>query len=228
MANTDGKLTFEQWYYQTYHRSVYSGPVDPNAMQAYKAYLGSTSGYSDYLKQYQNGDMSAVDFQGLLANNGIEQTPEQTQWLNNQISLEAVQDERDYNTQMRDSSLTSAASQLSSLGLNPASVISTGGAGIGNTGAVADTSKGNPALEKAMADFQAKAAMTRTLVGLIGGLGSAGIIGGSRYLTQKAAAAAASSAANSGLSVIKNKSLYGGINSKNWDKKWSNMMYMFD
>lgn len=202
----------------------------PYTEAAYKRYVEqyNSSQYNQYLNQYQNGDMSAVNFQGALANNGIQISPEQTQWLNNELSIEAVKSQQDYNTQMRDSSITSAANQLGSLGLNPASVISTGGAGIGNSGAVADTSKSNPALDKAMQDFQAKAAMTRTIVGLIGGLGTAGIIGGSRLLAKHAASAAAAATANSGLNALKKASNSSGITSKNWERKWADMMLYFD
>ena len=151
---------------------------------------------------YKKGDYgTAIDFQGLLASNGIQMTPEQSKWLDNEVNQQVVNEAREYNTDMRDSSLTSASNQLASLGLNPASVLQTGGAGIGSS-PVADTSKSNPSLEKAMASFNQKAALTRTLLGLLGGLGSAGILGSTRLLARKAASVAAASAANSGIKAI--------------------------
>lgn len=196
-------LSYQEWLKA--NGFIGRNPNDPYLEGAYKQYLTNynSSQYNHYLNEYHNGNMSAVDFQGALANNGIYSSPEQTQWLNNQAAIEQTEAERAYNTQMRDSSITSAANQYASLGLNPASVMSTGGAGIGNTGAVADTSKANPALDKALQDFNNKASMTRTIVGLIGGLGSAGIIGGSRLLARSAASAAAAATANSGLNVLK-------------------------
>lgn len=199
-------MTFAEWLYINGYQNIQ--PNSPKGKTLYRIFQQSqsdanTAGYNYYLDQYNKGDISAIGFQGALANNGIQATPEQTQWINNEISQQVTSEARDYNTQMRDSDITSAADQLSSLGLNPASVIQTGGSGTGYTGMTSDTSKGNPALEKAMADFNAKAAMTRTIVGLIGGLGSAGILGGSRLLAKKAASVAASSAAHSGLKAIK-------------------------
>lgn len=214
-------LSFEAWLAQTYGirdiRGLSKADLQRYTIE-YSKYRQTYKepekplGYDDYLQQYQHGDIDAIDFQGVLANNGIQTTPEQTQWINNEISQQVTNEARDYNTQMRDSSLTSSASQLSSLGLNPASVLQTGGSGIGSS-PVSDTSKANPAQEKAMADFQNKAALTRTLIGLVGGLGSAGILGGTRFLARRAASVAASSAANSGIRAVT-----GQGEKLDWDK----------
>lgn len=160
---------------------------------------------SQYLVgQYRDGQLgSARDITGMMSQYGIQSTPEVTQYLNNEMQVDETNAARDYNTQMRDTSITSSAEQLASLGLSPNNVLSTGGSGIGSSGMTADISKANPALDKAMADFNQKASMTRTIIGLIGGLGSAGIIGGSRLLARKAASAAASSMAHSGLQALK-------------------------
>lgn len=198
-------MNFEAWLKSNFGLSVDDFNNLDNYQKANYSLMFSklkNSSNPNIISNYQSGISSALDLQGALSSAGVSLTPESTQWLNNSLSTEAVEDERAYNTQMRDTSITSAANQLGSLGLNPASVIQTGGAGIGNTGAVADISKSNPALEKAMNDFNQKAAMTRTIVGLIGGLGSAGILGSSRLLAKKAASVAASSTAHSGLKAI--------------------------
>lgn len=201
-------------------------PQDANGKRRDYLYLlyqksmtdGNKALYQNYVDQYKKGDMTAIDLQGALANSGVSVSPEQTQWINNEISQQVTNEARDYNTQMRDTDLTSAANQLSGLGLNPASVIQTGGSGTGSSGMVADTSKGNPAQEKYLADFNSKAAMTRTIVSLIGGLGAAGIYGGSRLLAQKAANVAASATANSGMKYIKKMS------DSQLDKKWNQLL----
>lgn len=214
-------MSFVDWLILNgYDSSAASGPKGQVLYRMYQKAMenGNKALYNNYVEQYQKGDMTAIDLQGALANSGVQVSPEQTQWINNEISQQVTNESRDYNTQMRDSDLTSAASQLGSLGLNPASVIQTGGSGTGSSGMVADTSKGNPAQERYLADFNAKAAMTRTIVGLIGGLGSAGIFGGSRLLAQKAANVAASATANSGMKYIKKMS------DSQLDKQWNQLL----
>lgn len=210
-------MTFAEWLYLHGYDSSYADITSSKGQMLYRQYQkalkdGNAGVYNQYVDKYKNGDITAIDLQGALANSGVQISPEQSQWINNEISQQVTNEARDYNTEMRDSSLTSSAGQLASLGLNPASVLQTGGSGIGSS-PVSDTSKGNPALEKSLADFNQKAALTRTLVGLIGGLGSAGILGSTRLLARKAASVAAASAANSGIHAIRSS---GG--EANWNK----------
>lgn len=162
--------------------------------------------YRNYVEQYLlsglgDNSISAIDAQNALASSGISASTTFTEYLNNMLSRQATSEANDYNTQMRDTSLTSAADQLSSLGLSGSNVISTGGAGIGSS-SVASVDKSNGALQERLNQFNNSAQMSRTLLSLVGGLASAGIFGGSRLLAQRAAAKMAASTAHAA-SIIK-------------------------
>lgn len=177
-----------------------------NAILEWQNELSRTSGKNiDVLGQYDaagaykkmtEGKISALEAQGQLAGAGIDLTPEQTEFLNNKISQEASDKANEFTEHMRDTSITSAADQYSSLGLNPASVMQTGGAGIGGS-STADVSNRNTAQEKMLNQVNQKAAMTRTMLGIVGGLASAGIYGGAITAGRVAAARIASSTAHS-------------------------------
>ena len=95
----------------------------PDDQDALKLLLSTPQGaslwklYGAKQSAEQSGDWR--EYQGVVSSTpGVTQTPEQTQWLNNQIANQATEEARGYETEMRDTSLTSAAQQLQGLGLS--------------------------------------------------------------------------------------------------------------
>lgn len=168
--------------------NIFSSPdffTHNGVWKQYKADTGGSMKYDNFInwlheylqKNYYNtGDYAGA--QGFLAGNNISMSPEYTQWMNNMISNQRTLESRGWESSMRDTELLSTAQQLSKLGLNPASTISMGRSQVPDTGA-AYVDSSNPAQQKLLQENQQKAQMARAVLGLIGGMASAGIGGAS-------------------------------------------------
>lgn len=147
--------------------------------------------YDDALsKAQETGDY--LGMQSTIANTGLTIDPFTEKWLDNMISKQNTGDAQSYETMMRDSELTSTANQLTSLGLNPASVVSMGRGAVPNVEA-ADNVKSNVAAQR----IAQKQEMTKAVLGLIGHMSSAGIGGASIGLARGIGSKMASSTVQS-------------------------------
>lgn len=140
----------------------------------------------DYAKNKFGDDY--LGLQGYLTNvRGFTYNPEWEQWLQNMINVQNTNDARAWEENMRDSELTSTASQLSSLGLNPASVVSMGRGSVPNV-AAADVGNMDSGKQRASFRFEQKENMLKRVFSILGGMASAGI-GGAAYGTARGIAA---------------------------------------
>ena len=80
---------------------------------------------------FQNGKANANDVLGAMGPSFINPTPETEKYIDNLIARENTASDRTFQTEMRDTSLTSAGAQLAQLGLSTSNVIQTGGASSG-------------------------------------------------------------------------------------------------
>jgi len=189
---------FEEWWKQNY---VPTNHYDWDRLIKDWSYKTSRPDYNDYVRDYLysgvlNKKLDPLDVQGEAAGLGIQWTPEQSEYIGNMLSQKATNEERAYETNARDTSLISTANQLSDLGLNTGSVVSLGGASAGVNSNAANLDS-NYSQNKALAQFQAKASMARTILSTISGLASVGIGGSAMAVSKIAAARIASSMAHS-------------------------------
>lgn len=192
-------LSYEEWFRLQYPNALPG--MSPERYAEYLRYKEDADPQSRIWNDLTKGNISGLDAQGQLAGAGISLSPMQNEYLNNVIAQDATNAANAYNEKMVNNSIISAANQYSSLGLNPASVMSTGGAGIGST-STADTSNRNIEQEKALNEFNEKAKTTRTVLGIVGGLVGAGIHGSSLVAARLAASKMASSAAHSAVNTL--------------------------
>lgn len=129
--------------------------------------------FSELIKKYDNGEMSALDIQAYVASHGMSLRPYEEAWLNNVLGIQATQSDRDYQTSMRDSSLVSTYEQLLKLGLNPGSTVNVGGS---SSGVSSQAARLTPS-EVSKMEFDRRTQMAKTLIGLAGGLASTGAHG---------------------------------------------------
>ena len=152
----------------------------------------------------ETGDWSS--FQQEAADKGWDLTPEQTEAMNNQISNQRTEEARTYETGMRDTSLISAADQLSQLGLSTSNVITTGGVG-SNAVQAANVSNRNISGQMALAKYNQKMNMARSMIGMVGSMAAAGIHGAALGAAKNASSVLATASAHSGLKALKSYSI---------------------
>lgn len=180
----------------------------------------------------QSGDY--VGAQGQLSNIGYELTPDTEKWLDNMIGQQNAQADRNYQTEMRDSSLLSSANQLSQLGLSPSNVIQVGGSASGVSSSPASQSFHSVASlkqQRRMNDFNQKMGLAKSMISAASSMASSGIYGSAIASVKNAGARLASATAHSGLKALKSMSVgsykdYGTPikpGSKD-DKEWDAMM----
>ena len=127
----------------------------------------------DYAKNTY-GD-NYLDMQGYLTGvKGFTYNPEWESWLNNMIAVQNQSTEHDWSQMMRDTDLTSSASQLSELGLNPASVISIG-RGSAPVMDAAGVDRSDNANSRAQRELQRKQNITNRVFSLLSGMAAAGL-----------------------------------------------------
>ena len=132
-----------------------------------------------------------LGLQGYLAQNSLSLGPDFEKWLDNMISQQNTQAQWEYEKELRDSQILSSASQYSSLGMNPAAMLS--GLASSNSLNTAENVKSSVSLQKA----QQKLEMTKAVLSMVSSMGAAGIHGASLGLARGAASKMASRAATS-------------------------------
>lgn len=136
----------------------------------------------------QQGALSAKDVQSLTSKFGMTYTPEFEKLLNNIQAQENAKTEYDREIAARDTSITSTLNQLRDNQMSTGLLSSLGGAsaGISTSAATSDTS--NISQARKMAEFNRKTTMAKTMLGVLTGMASAGIYGGSMFAGRKAVA----------------------------------------
>ena len=163
------------------------------------------------LTKIRNGDMTGLVGQGELSGIAANLSPEQTSWLSNLISEQSKQQSQDWEERMRDTQISSSASQYSALGLNPGTVAGSSlASGIGSPNA-ANVDMSNPAMQREEMEFQRKNMIAKSLLSLVSGMASAGAYGFARGAAIKAINKVGSSMANSAGNMIKGHYFRGSI-----------------
>lgn len=216
--------------YQAFVDLVNANKDDPS-FQGFLTYLSNTKKdlFDKFWNYYvsngvANGDIGANDAYAMYGSYNTGMPEETSKYLDNLISQENTASDREFQTEMRDTSLTSAGDQLSQLGLSPSNVISVGGASSGLSSAAAEVShagtSANRRQQLAMNQYNQRMGMAKSLIGMAGSMASSGIYGSALGAAKHSASAMASAASHSGLMALKTlsgKSYYDvlqGLNDK--------------
>lgn len=149
-------------------------------------------GNNDAFLALMRGDMSAEQYMGAMAKLGLKMTPEQESYLESMLANQRTNEARDYETNMANTDLLRAASQLSALGLSPSGVLQTGGSATPNVSAAA-----TPRLNNANQRLNRQTSIANSLIGMAGRMAASGIYGGAISSVKASASKAASMAAHS-------------------------------
>lgn len=189
--------------------------------------LGRSKQYRDWLNEreayaqaQQSGDW--LDYQHTIANQGVDLSPEQEKYMDNMIASQNAQIDRDYQTQMRDSSLTSAGQQLQTLGLSPSGVIQVGGASSGVSSSAPANNMHSAYQTRQQArinDFNQKMGLAKSLISSASSMASSGIYGHAISAVRSAGAKLATATAHSGLNALKSFGSNGPKPTPGWSKK---------
>lgn len=174
-----------------------------------------TNGYVDeggrFLAGIGEDGEGSLDAYSNLVSHGGKLTADQEKAFDNLMATEATNSARTWEEHMRDTDITSSASQLQSLGISPGTL---SGATAGHSGVSA------PSLDHTnIASFKAERSMNiaRSVIGLAGSLASSGIHGASLYAVKKMAGEIASSSAKSAGDYVKKIEKPGKITKAEWD-----------
>lgn len=190
--------------------------IQPDFYNRLKAYIA----VYDTKQSYESGDSSAQDVlasYGVASNYGLQMSPETEKWLDNEISRENTSADNQFQQQMRDTSITSSANQLSALGLSPSNVISVGGSASGVTSNAASVNRHSAAAlhqQERINDYNNKMGLAKTLISAAGSMASSGIYGAALGAIKHSAAAISTQAAHSAMNAVKafegskNKSMF--------------------
>ena len=186
------------------------------------------------MEKAKAGEGSVNDVYGAFGGS-VSVSPEGEKYLDNMIARENTEQAQTQEEHLRDTSLTSAGSQLQSLGLSPSSVIQTGGAAANGVGAasVNTHSAANVHQQARINDFNQRMSMARQLISSASSMASSGIYGAALGAMKHGAEAMAATAAHSGEAIAKhwngkgNGSLISGSMSKEWDKLNKDFPYQF-
>lgn len=155
-------------------------------------------------KGIQDGALTGDDVQYLISRYNLAITPEFEKQLNNLLSKEAASTEYDREIAARDTSITSTLNQLRENQMSSGLLASLGGASAGISTSAAHTDQSNISQARKMAEFNRKTSMARTMIGLLGGMASAGIYGTSMTLGRHAVAKLAADASRD-VAIIKRR-----------------------
>lgn len=150
---------------------------------------------NNLVNKVQDGSLTAEQAQGIASGNSMYNlSPEQETYLNNMLANQRTNEARDYETQMANTDLLRAASQLGALGLSPSNVLSTGGSATPNVAAarVMDSDNANQRLQRATS-------IANSMIGLSSRLAGSGIYGSALKSVRAAGAKAASFSAHSAM-----------------------------
>lgn len=127
----------------------------------------------DYAKNQYGDDY--LGMQGYLTGvGGFTYNPEWESWLNNMIAVQNQNSEHDWSEMMRDTNISADASQLASLGLNPASVISMNRSQTPIMDA-AGVDRSDNANARQAREFQRRENITNRMFSLLSGMSAAGL-----------------------------------------------------
>lgn len=177
-------------------QDVSSGSFGSSLYSIYNQYLQRQEGLQ---QAAETGDWS--QYQQDAAQNGWDMSAQDTEYLNNMIANQRTEEARSYDTQMRDTSLLSAGQQLSQLGLSTSNVIQTGGAASSGV-STAQVSNRNHSGTMALAKYNQKMQMAKTMIGMAGSMAAAGIHGAALGRVKAASSVLASSGAHSGTKAL--------------------------
>lgn len=189
----------------------------------YQTWLTEQQAYDNANKQ---GDMNSYFAEMGAA--GITPNESTSKAADNDVSRENVESAQDYNTQQRDTSLLSAASQLSQLGLSTSNVINTGGVqGPGVVSAASNMQKvGTLAQQRAMNKYNQQMGMAKSILSMVGQMASSGIYGTAIGAAKHSASVLAGATAHSAQKALMatnwdgkgNGSLLSGKLGEEWSK----------
>lgn len=151
------------------------------------------------IKALETGDYASL--QGAYAQTGTSFSPDMEKYVDNMISQQRTEEARDYETQMRDTSLLSSGEQLKELGLSGSGVLQVGGMS-SNGVSTADNVKTNLGQQRQIERYQQNMSIARSMISLAGSLASSGIYGASLGAARHAASAVAETTAHSALGAI--------------------------
>lgn len=158
-------------------------------------FIATAEGWSHIMSQgLKEGALTPDDVMSLTSRTNMSFTPEFEKQLNNMVSKQNALDEYNREIAARDSSVLSTVSQLKQLGMSSSYLSSIGGASAGINSSAALTDMSNIGKAKKMADFNRKTSMAKTMLGILGGMASAGIYGSSMLAGKKAVAELTTSA----------------------------------
>lgn len=167
--------------------------------------LDKSSESRDLVNKIENGSLSASDALAQIAAAGYETSPEVDSSLSDLLSAQRTEEARQYETQMANTDILRAASQLGALGLGPSNVLQTGGSATPNVAAAA-----TPKLNNANQRFDRNVQMTNALLGVGSRLASAGIYGSTLHAVNAASRKLAAAAAHSG-QVVRHFDRFGEL-----------------
>lgn len=157
------------------------GSIDSSLLLPYlQPQYEKWSSFQDLIDLVKAGTLNPNEVYAWVSQHGYDLSAEDEKFLDNAIASWNTEQSQQWQTDMRDSSISSTAEQYEALGLSGSNVLQGQIASTPNTG-IADNSKGNLSEQKA----QRKLAMTQTIVNLIRGLASAGIGGGALMAAKK-------------------------------------------
>lgn len=208
---TAGMNDFEKWWYDLTHSfsSLYESrnPYSFEGMQAaydeangndsaletaYNRSIGAST-FSDLVDKLETGEATGSDILKEVAESGIRLTPSQQDWLTNVLSGEATQEQYDRSIQSIKDSYEATYNAALEAGVNPSAyMLSQGSQSVSPTKRDVTMAASN---KEAQMRFERSTQMAKTMLGLIGGMASAGVYGGSVAAAKTAVAKLTSEAA---------------------------------
>ena len=212
----------------SFFKYVQEHPEDTEAAKLLALYLEVPAVANHYREwQEENARINAAKESGSVndyyydaAASGTTPSSTMEKAVDNDIARENVSADQDYQTSMRDTSLLSAADQLSQLGLSTSNIIQTGGAQSGVSSAAASQNMHSAASlkqQERMNIYNNKMGIAKSLISAASSMASSGIYGAALGAVKSAGAKIAGAAAHSAFPVVKdNKSLglvkHSGVN----------------
>ena len=192
---------FKQWYLSNDKGFANMAKGDPHAAEVVLQKLWNM--YVARNEAMSSGDWNS--FLGVVGQNSGNMNAETEKWLDNMIANQRTEEARDYDTEMRDTSLVSAADQLKSLGLSVSNVTTTGGAVNNGVSAANQSMHSIAALkqQQRINNFNQKMNIARSLISTAGSMASSGIYGAALGAVKHAGSQAASALSHSGLNALK-------------------------
>lgn len=151
--------------------------------------VNTPEGWSKMMAEgLSSGELTLDDVLSITNRAGMSFTPEFEKYINNLTAEDSAQKQFDREIYARDTSLISSYNQLQGLGLNTAGVLDVGGAKAGVSASKGDVDMSNNSFKRSQDRFNRNTLMAKTMLGLIGGMASAGIYGGSMSMAKNSVA----------------------------------------